>query len=66
MFAALLVAWNTMCTAVGVAYVDVTAFANLLYTDVSVLFAQAHSLILTSGSSIQNFGAAALKAWGCI
>jgi hypothetical protein len=66
MWNALLVSWNVMCAAIGVAYTDIASFVNLVYTDVSSLFAAGHSLIMSGGSYIQNFGAVALKAWGGI
>ena len=64
MWQILLASWNTMCVAVGTAYIDISSFASLLYTDLSSLFAQAHGLLLSGGTTVQNFGAAALKSFG--
>ena len=64
MWSILLASWTTMCGAIGVAYVDISAFASLLYTDISSLFAATNNALLFGGTSIQTFGAAALKSFG--
>ena len=64
MWGALLSGWNAVCAAVGAAYTSIAAFISLVNVDINALFASIHGGVIASGTTVQTFGAAALRAWG--
>ena len=64
MWSVLLAAFTTACNAVSAAYIAVSGLLTLTWADLTTLWASVHGGILAGGTTVQNFGAAALKSFG--